>query len=336
MKSLPIKYRPSTFDDVVEQDAIKLILTEQIRTKTNKNAYLFTGGAGTGKTTTARIFANELNHGEGNPIEIDAASNNGVEDVRRIINEAKYKSMDSEYKIYIIDECHMLSMGAWNALLKLLEEPPVFTIFLLCTTDPQKIPQTILSRVQRYDFQRISFKGIVSRLEYILEKESLEYTVEWNKDSLEYIAKIADGGMRTAISLLDKCISYNNILNIENVTNALGIVNYNTYFDLLNALESDIKTAIQIIEDVYRSGKDIKQFIKQFLNFLIDCNKYILYSNFDFISIPQTYSNRLTNLNREFLLYITRRFANLDVDLKYNQSPKQYIELYILTLQKEN
>ena len=170
-QTLAVKYRPKVFEDVTEQGYIKDILRNQINNDEIKNAYLFCGGAGTGKTTTARIFANEINEGQGNPVEVDAASNNGVEQVRTIIDDAKFKALDSKYKVYIMDECHMLSTGAWNAMLKLLEEPPKTTIFILCTTDPQKIPATILSRVQRYDFQRISFEGIVKRLEYILQQE---------------------------------------------------------------------------------------------------------------------------------------------------------------------
>ena len=170
--TLAVKYRPKTFDDVVEQSTIREILQEQLRTKTHKNCYLFTGGAGTGKTTCARIFADCINEHKGNPIEVDAASNNGVENVRDIIENARYKSIDSEYKCYIIDECHMLSTGAWNAMLKLIEEPPALTIFIFCTTDPQKIPATILSRVQRYDFKRITMSSVVRRLMYIIESEN--------------------------------------------------------------------------------------------------------------------------------------------------------------------
>ena len=174
MKALAIKYRPKTFDDVVEQGAVKKILQEQLKTKTHKNTYLFTGGAGTGKTTCARIFANEINNHEGNPIEIDAASNNGVENVRDIIDNAKFKALDAAYKVYIIDECHSLSIGAWNAMLKLIEEPPAQTVFIFCTTDPQKIPATIISRVQRYDFQRITYQSVVDRLKQILDWENGE------------------------------------------------------------------------------------------------------------------------------------------------------------------
>ena len=172
MKSLAVKYRPTTFDDVVEQGPIKMILQQQLKTNTTKNAYLFCGGAGTGKTTCARIFANEINHNQGNPIEMDAASNSSVDDVRDIIQQAKTKSLDSEYKVFIIDECHSISNTGWQAFLKLIEEPPAKSVFIFCTTDPQKIPKTILSRVQRYDFQRISHKSVVDRLKQIIEMEN--------------------------------------------------------------------------------------------------------------------------------------------------------------------
>ena len=171
VKTLAVKYRPKTWDDVTEQVSIKIILQQQLDSEEIKNAYLFVGPAGCGKTTCARIFANDINKGMGNPIELDAASNNGVDDVRGIIQQAKTKSLNSEYKIFIIDECHAISNAGWQAMLKLLEEPPAKSIFILCTTDPQKIPKTILSRVQRYDFGRISRKGIVDRLEYILQQE---------------------------------------------------------------------------------------------------------------------------------------------------------------------
>ena len=170
-QALALKYRPHTFSDLTEQSAVVKILTNQIETNTIKHGYLFVGAAGTGKTTSARIFANMINKGSGEPIELDAASNNSVDDIRRIIEEAQTKSLDSEYKVFIIDECHSLSNQAWQAMLKTLEEPPSKSIFIFCTTDPQKIPNTILSRVQRYNFQRISQEGIVQRLLYILRCE---------------------------------------------------------------------------------------------------------------------------------------------------------------------
>lgn len=172
MKTLAVKYRPTSWNEVSEQSSTKIILQQQLESGEVKNAYLFCGPAGCGKTTCARIFANEINNGEGNPIELDAASNNGVDDVRNIIQQAKTKSINSEYKIFIIDECHALSNSAWQAMLKIIEEPPAKSIFLFCTTNPERIPKTILSRVQRYDFNRISTEGIVNRLKYILEQEN--------------------------------------------------------------------------------------------------------------------------------------------------------------------
>lgn len=171
-QALAIKYRPKTFNEVTEQAGVKTILEQQLKSGEIQHCYLFVGGAGTGKTTSARIFANEINHGQGNPIEMDAASNNSVDDMRELIQQAQTKSLNSEYKVFIIDECHMITVQGWNAILKLIEEPPAKSIFIFCTTDPQKIPKTIISRVQRYDFQRISQQGIVDRLKYIIEKEN--------------------------------------------------------------------------------------------------------------------------------------------------------------------
>lgn len=170
-QTLAVKYRPHSFDSVTEQDSIKTILQQQLECGEFKNAYLFVGGAGTGKTTTARIFADEINNHIGVPIELDAASNSSVDDVRNIIQQAKTKSLDSEYKVFIIDECHSLSNTAWQAFLKLIEEPPAKSVFIFCTTDRHKIPKTILSRVQEFSFQRISQKSIANRLEYILQQE---------------------------------------------------------------------------------------------------------------------------------------------------------------------
>ena len=171
MISLAVKYRPQTFDEVAEQSATKVILQQQLESGDIKNAYLFCGSAGTGKTTCARIFANEINKGNGSPIELDAASNNSVDDVREIIQQAKTTSLDSEYKVFIMDEVHALSNQAWQAMLKVLEEPPKKSIFILCTTEKNKIPKTILSRVQQFDFQRISTNAIADRLTTVLKQE---------------------------------------------------------------------------------------------------------------------------------------------------------------------
>lgn len=336
--TLAIKYRPSKFEDVTEQRYVKEILTNQIITKSIKNAYLFCGGAGTGKTTTARIFAKEINGGQGTPVEVDAASNNGVEQIRTIIDDAKFKALDSEYKVYILDEVHMLSIGAWNAMLKLLEEPPKTTVFILCTTDPQKIPATILSRVQRYDFQRISFDGIVNRLAYIITQErSEENPIEFEREAIQYIAKIADGGMRDAISLLDKCLSFSRNLTLENVINALGVSDYDSLLDITRALIiNDNQIKLSIIENVYRQGKDLKQFIKQLLHCAIDINKYLIYNAYDYIQIPNTFDlNVYKQYDTAILLDLVDMLIKLNTQIKYETNPKILIESYLLLFNKK-
>lgn len=339
-QSLAVIYRPKSFEDVVGQEAIRKILKEQITTNTNKNCYLFCGGAGTGKTTCARIFANELNKGKGNPIEIDGASNNGVDNVREIIDNARFKSTDSEYKVYIIDECHMLSTGAWNAMLKLIEEPPAKTMFLFCTTDPQKIPATILSRVQRYDFQRISMEGVIRRLKYIVEEENKKNSnnfIEVDEKSLWYIAKLADGGMRDAITLMDKCISYNNVLTVENVLEALGTSDYDIMFKLTNYLLNHEKfKAMQVIEDVFYEGKDLKQFIKQYTYFVLDLCKIKISGSFEYSNIPEIepYIAILSEpeYTEDYLSYLLGETLRINTDIKWESSPKQLIEAEFLLL----
>lgn len=332
MKSLAVKYRPATFGEVVEQSSVVEILEYQLLTNTHKNAYLFTGGAGTGKTTCARIFANGLNKGVGAPIEIDAASNNGVEDVRNIRADAGFKAVGSEYKIYIIDECHMLSTGAWNAMLKLLEEPPAKTIFIMCTTDPHKIPGTILSRVQRYDFRRIGFDGIVDRLEYILQRENEEgcnYTAP--PEGVKYIAKIADGGMRDAITMLDKATSYSKHLSLENIVAALGTVDYDIMFDLTRACcQGKPDQVMHILENLHNEGVDLKQFVRHFLEFILDLCKWNLCQDFAFIKIPDFYEEHLSAIPVESYDFIQEMVLDailkLNNNIKWDSSPKALIQ----------
>ena len=332
-QSLAVKYRPQVFDDVVEQGEVKIILKNQLETNEIKNAYLFTGGAGTGKTTTARIFANEINKGHGQPIELDAASNNSVDDVREIIQQAKTASLNSEYKIFIIDECHALSNNAWQAMLKLLEEPPAKSIFIMCTTDPQKIPKTILSRVQRYDFQRISQQGIFHRLHYIsLEEVGLMKDITVDMNALEYIAKIADGGMRDAITMLDKCLAYSTDLTMENVLQALGLSNYDVMIDLLKALvKKESKDVIVIISDVHSSGKDLKTFMKSFTNFILDFCKFDVTRSYDFIQIPTSYAIEVYTDNvYEYCRKLLPVLIGLNETIKWDTMPKSQIEATLL------
>lgn len=336
VKSLAVKYRPRAFEDVVEQDAVIDILCNQLDTGGVKNAYLFCGGAGTGKTTCARIFANEINDGVGNPIEMDAASNSSVEDVREIIQQAKTKSLDSEYKIFIIDECHSLSGAAWQALLKLIEEPPAKSIFIFCTTDPQKIPKTILSRVQRYTFQRISFGGIASRLWDILQKENVLHA---EREAVEYIAKMADGGMRDAITMMDKCLAYKPSLTVESVVNALGTPDFDTMGKLYVALrDANAENIIHIIESVHREGKDLKLFMKSFTNFCLDVCKYMLFQNFDFLEVPGTpemkklFHDELSHASEYAQYDILKLAGEIERSIKWETSPKAVIEAGLLSV----
>jgi DNA polymerase-3 subunit gamma/tau len=329
MQSLAVVYRPSNFSEVVGQENIKQILQQQLSTEEFKHAYLFCGGAGTGKTTCARIFANELNNGQGSPIELDAASNNGVDDVRSIIQQAKSKSMESEYKVFIIDECHSISNAGWQAFLKIIEEPPAKSIFIFCTTDPQKIPKTILSRVQRYDFQRISQDGIVNRLKLILEEENKKA----DDDALEYIAKIADGGMRDSITMLDKCISYNENVTLENVVKALGTVDYDVMIDLTNKVcGNNILGMVQIVEDIHTSGKDIKQFLKNYLQFLLDVNKYLVGCDWKYVGIPQLkeYKDWMNEVDENKVWKLLDVIVRLNSNIKYSQTPKYDIEAELM------
>lgn len=341
MESLAIKYRPKTFEDVTEQVFIKAILSNQLKSGEVKHAYLFCGGAGTGKTTCARIFASEINKGSGNPIEMDAASQNGVDDVREIIQQAKTKSIDSEYKVFIIDECHAFSNNAWQAMLKIIEEPPAKSIFIFCTTNPEKIPKTIISRVQRYDFQRISQDGIVKRLRHICDRELQKEDDLVRLEALEYIAKIADGGMRDAITLLDKCIAYSRELTIENIVNALGTVDYDVMFSLTSALgyKEQLKV-IEIIEKLHSDGKDLKQFVKSYIQFILDVTKYYLNCEWKFIQIPQLsdYEQELHNLEElsdDWFLSLLSELIKLNADIKYSSTAKYDLEAALFVFMYE-
>jgi len=350
-ENLASKYRPKHFNEVVGQGHIKTILMNQLETGETKQAYLFTGGAGTGKTTSARIFAHDINKGKGKPIEIDGASNNGVDNVRVIIDNCKFKSMDAENKVYIIDECHMLSIGAWNAMLKVLEEPPLNTIFMFCTTDPQKIPATIISRVQRFDFKRLSTHEIIGRLQYIIRGEEDALAPEASAkdepgfdialDAIEYIAKIADGGMRNAITLLDTCLGYGQVLTLDDIIGILGAVDYDVFFNLTDMIiDGNGAGAIMLIELQHSEGKDLKQFVKSYTNFVLDIMKYKLLINpeidvFDYIAIPQMYDADLQNyIQLEMSLFqeVLKSFIELSAKIKWENNVKPIIEGEVLLL----
>lgn len=311
MESLPNKYRPKCFAEVVGQPTIISILSRQIETKTFRNSYLFCGPSGCGKTTIARIMANTLNNNEGEPIEIDAASNNGVDSIRALIVDAQQTSIDSEYKVYIIDECHMLTNAAWNAALKLIEEPPSNSIFIFCTTNPDKIPETILTRVQRFDFKRVPIKDISDRLEYICNEELSNV---FETSALYRIAAMSNGFMREAISLLEKCLGYSNDVTLNNVEKVLGCVKFDLLFDLLDGIVAkDESKVLGIVNDLKLSNSDLLKVVDDVLGFLIECAKYQKTNNLSIVKIPSSYADRLVYTNVDLLSFVDRviRFRSL-------------------------
>ncbi len=275
------KYRPKTFDDILGQNHVTKILKNQVKSGNIGHAYLFSGTRGTGKTSAAKVLAravNCLNPVDGNPcnecsvckgildeslmdvIEMDAASNRKIEDIRELKEKIIYPPSVAKYKVYIIDEVHMLTNEAFNALLKTLEEPPKHLIFILATTEPEKLPQTILSRCQRFDFKRITNNDIIYNMQTILD--SMDITVE--KRALELVARNSDGAMRDALSLLDQLIAYDsNNITYEDCINILGITSSDLIFELVDAInERDIGKSLEILERVILEGKDIQQFVK--------------------------------------------------------------------------
>lgn len=339
--NLATKYRPRAFDEVVAQTYVKEILLNQLETGDIKHAYLFCGGAGTGKTTTARIFANDVNEGKGSPIEIDAASNNGVENVRHIIEDSKFKAMDSEYKVYIIDEVHMLSTGAFNALLKTLEEPPSGTVFILCTTDPQKIPDTILSRVQRFDFTRIENESIVNQLQFIIESENEEgagYT--YTTEALSFIGKLANGGMRDSITRLEKVLDYGDDVNMETVAQALGVPDYNQFVDMVQSIaDFQATSCLHILDSFYMGGKDLKLVIRNFTDFLLDICKYNLVKDISMTQLPEHLEDAVQqfckDLTADTLLWMLEEMNELSSTIKWEPNAKPIIETKLLLMCKE-
>ena len=295
---------------------------------------MFCGSAGTGKTTSARIFANEVNGGKGKPIEIDGASNNGVDNIRNIIDDCRMKSLDSKYKVYIIDEVHMLSIGAFNALLKVLEEPPKGVIFILCTTDPHKIPATILSRVQRFQFKRIPQNEVVKRLQYVLQQEG---KITYDMEALQYIAKLADGGMRDALMKLDTVLGYTNEITMEAVLDCLGITNYDYLFKIVSSIiKQDATTPMQLIDDLYKQGKDLKLFVKDLSKFILDLCKLELTQDINTTMIPPELKTKCTQLlckcDLDLLVDIMDAVNKLMDKIKYEQNPKSLIESELIIL----
>lgn len=341
------KYRPSNFASVVGQEVVVDILKNSILNNKVSHAYLFTGPRGTGKTSIAKILAHAVNClnfngdicgecevcknleiNDSDIIEIDAASNNGVDEIRTLRDNVKLLPSFCKYKIYIIDEVHMLSTGAFNALLKTLEEPPSHVIFILATTEPNKIPLTILSRCQRFDFNKISNEKLVSRLLYIATQEGKNV----DKSILEYIAEISDGGLRDAINLLDQVISLpQESVTLEEIDRLSGRISQNTLFELLNAISTGNYVSILNISDIiYGEGKNYKDIADGMLAIVRD-----LSINFEVDSyFNKDYSSKLATINIPFdkLISITSLLNELIKELKNSNDPKMLFDIYMVNI----
>ena len=353
------KFRPDTFEDVKGQDHIVKTLRNQIKADRIGHAYLFCGTRGTGKTTVAKILARAVNceHPvDGNPcnecascraiasgasmnvIEIDAASNNGVDSIREIREEVAYPPTEGRYKVYIIDEVHMLSIGAFNALLKTLEEPPSYIIFILATTEAHKIPVTILSRCQRYDFRRISQETILKRLEDLMEKEQ----VDAEEKALRYVAKKGDGSMRDSLSLLDQCIAFylGEKLTYDRVLEVLGAVDTDVFSELLRlVLAEQITDAIALLDRLILDGRDLTQFVNDFTWYLR--NLMLLKASDDMEDILDISTENLAQLREEAamirndtLMRFIRIFSELANSIRYSVNKRVMLEMALIKLCK--
>lgn len=340
MKSLAVKYRPDTFETICGNQTTVKILKRVIELGTPKNAYLFAGPSGCGKTTSARCFANALNNGIGDPIEIDGASNNGVDQVRAIVESANQRSLVGTYKIYIIDECHMITTAGWNAFLKGLEECPEYTIFIFCTTEPNKIPATILNRVQRFNISKIDSQEIKNRLVYICQQEGFTNY----EDTCELISKLCDGGMREAITKLDQCADLSTDLSLENTKLVLGEAPFERMMKLTNfLLGKNEQYTIAAIETLAREGKDLKQFINEYLSFALELTKYILFKNISITNIPAYLENSADPMvsvsctisfegSLGWFNYMTDKLLEVKNAIKYDTNVKAVVEAYFLQI----
>lgn len=336
------KYRPSTLEDVIGQDVVIQILKNAIRNNKVCHAYMFSGPRGIGKTSIAKLLAKTVNcldlqDGDAcekcescisissgfspDIIEIDAASNNGVDEIREIKNKINLVPNQLKYKVYIIDEVHMLSIGAFNALLKTLEEPPEHIIFILATTDLHKVPSTIISRCQCFEFHRIGNSDIVKRLEYICEKESIKV----DREVLEYIAELSDGGLRDAIGMLDKLNAYSNSnISMGDFEKVNGIVSNQQKVQFLDYVyEKNVAEVIQFIDNIYNNGKDLAIFVQDMLQ--LCKNKCISY-----------YIENDCSYDSEFLLSFSNTLNDLLKTVKSVSNIKTILEINILSFMNKS
>ena len=336
MQPLAIKYRPTTFEEICGQSITVRILEKVLEKRVFKNAYLFAGDSGCGKTTLSRIFANKINQGIGEPIEIDAASHNGVDNVRAIVESASQRSLFGDYKIFIIDECHSITTQGWQVWLKCLEEAPEFTIFMFCTTEPNKLPVAILNRVQRYNITKIDTETIRNRLTYICQQEGFT-----NYEGLcDLLSKTSHGCMRDAIMKLDQCADLSTDLSLDLVKPVLGVLSYEAMFTLTWALQDkDEAKVLSVINHLYNNGKELKNFIEVYLEFNLDLTKFNLIQDINCTSIPSylaTENNPVVQQTLNFpeikiwLNDLTDLLLKIKLETKYDSFYKSTIEALLI------
>ena len=355
-KALYRVYRPQKFEDVVGQEHITKTLRNQIENNNIGHAYLFSGTRGTGKTSTAKIFARAVNCLESieqepcnecevckdilhdnimDVVEIDAASNNSVDDIRELRENVKYSPTKAKYKVYIIDEVHMLSQGAFNALLKTLEEPPSYVIFILATTEPHKIPATILSRCQRFDFKRVTVKDITSRMKKICVEENIEV----EEKALNLIARNSQGALRDALSILDQCISFgDNKIEYKDVVELLGTVNVEQLFDLAQyIINQDTKESLKILNEFIVWGKDIRNLINDLIDHFRNLMICKVSTDLDeIISLPEETIEQLKSqadtINNNDLIRILNILSTTQDNIKTASNPRVVTEVTMMKI----
>jgi len=334
-KVLALKWRPKKFDDVIGQNHITLALNNAINNDRISHAFTFAGPRGVGKTTTARILSRVLNNIDDidssfDIIEMDAASNRGIDEIRNLRENASIAPAHGKFKIYIIDEVHMLTKEAFNALLKTLEEPPPKVIFILATTDPYKMPSTILSRTQRYDFRRLSINDIKKQLIIILDSENIKY----NDMALNLIARKADGSMRDALGCLDQAINFcGDELNIDNVQQCLGLVSESMYINILSKIiDKDVENLISLVQESIDSGVSVNDFITDFNSFFRSLLHHMIGCSSDENELAdwlKNYKHKITELD---IIRIMELLLQFEYKLKFMDHPNLALEILIIKL----
>lgn len=355
-KALYREYRPLVFDDVIGQDHIIRTLKNQIKENSMSHAYLFCGTRGTGKTTTAKILSRAVNCQAGDQdhpcnqcpscqsildssnldvIEIDAASNNSVDDIRELRDTVKYTPANSKYKVYIIDEVHMLSQGAFNALLKTLEEPPSYVIFILATTEPNKIPATILSRCQRFDFKRVSVGDLIERMKLICKSESIDI----DEDALRIIARNGQGSVRDSLSILDKCLSFGgSSLTGDQVLDLLGGSDPGQLLEMAKAIiDADVCRSMEMIDDYFMWGKDLRLLVEDITDFFRSLMMVKIFGQAsDLVDLTKDQVQEILGLaggiDTEEIIRILTILSDLSEKLRFSTNQRMTLEIYIMKL----